>query len=210
LLVSTTTNNQCTFSNTFTTLRARGLSQHPAGTATLVVSIGSDGTIAVGGLAGTVNLLTEARQLLTSNRTKAVALDVGTTGQVLMANSSAANGIEWADLPTTPAGSADYGIIIGTMPPNGTGTISTGYGAGSINSNATNCIIIGTNSNCGSGASDTIILASTGVSNEFNLPQIDHFNIPKLTMALLPLCSLEAPIQAGSRPLGGLIIQWKK
>jgi len=49
LLVLTTTNNQCTFNNTFTTLRARGLSQHPAGTATLVVSIGSEGTIAVGG-----------------------------------------------------------------------------------------------------------------------------------------------------------------
>jgi len=49
LLVSTTTNNQCAFSNTFTTLRARGLSQHPAGTATSVVSIDSEGTIAVSG-----------------------------------------------------------------------------------------------------------------------------------------------------------------
>jgi len=43
------TDNQCAFSNTFTTLRARGLSQHPAGTATLVVSIDSEGTIAIGG-----------------------------------------------------------------------------------------------------------------------------------------------------------------
>jgi len=70
------------------------------------------------------------------------------------------------------------------MPQNGTGTISIGYGAGSINSDATNCIIIGTNSNRESWASDTIILGtgtSTGVSNEFNLPQIDHFNIPNLT-----------------------------
>jgi len=58
--VSTTTNNQCSFSNTFTTLRARGLSQHPAGTATLVVSINGEGTIAIGGLAGAINLLTEA------------------------------------------------------------------------------------------------------------------------------------------------------
>jgi len=49
LPVSTTTDNQCAFSNTFTTLRARGLSQHPAGTATSVVSIDSDGVIAVGG-----------------------------------------------------------------------------------------------------------------------------------------------------------------
>jgi len=49
LLVSTTTNNQCAFSDTFTTLRARGLSQHPADTATSVVSIDSEGTIAVGG-----------------------------------------------------------------------------------------------------------------------------------------------------------------
>jgi len=49
LLVSTTTNNQCAFSNTFTTLRARGLSQHPANTAISVVSIDSEGTIAVGG-----------------------------------------------------------------------------------------------------------------------------------------------------------------
>jgi len=117
------------------------------------------------------------RLLLTSKGTEVVALDVGTTGQILTANSSVANGIEWAN-------SASYGVIIGTMPLNGTGTISIGYGAGSINSNSTNCIIVGTNSNCGSGASDTIILGtgtSTGVSNEFNLPQIDHFNIPNLT-----------------------------
>jgi len=49
LPVSTMTDNQCAFSDTFTTLRARGLSQHPADTATLVVSIDSDGVIAVGG-----------------------------------------------------------------------------------------------------------------------------------------------------------------
>jgi len=138
LLVLTTTDNQCTFSNTFTTLRARGLSQHPAGTATLVVSIDSEGTIAIGGLAGATNLLTEAGQLLTSNGTKSVALDVGTTGQVLTANSSEANGVKWANLPLTPAGSADYGIIIGTTPQNGVGTISIGYGAGSIDSDASN------------------------------------------------------------------------
>jgi len=123
--VLTTTNNQCAFSNTFTTLRARGLSQHPAGTASLVVSINSEGTIAVGGLARAINLLTEARQLFTSNRIESVALDVGTTGQVL---SSAADGVEWANLPTIPAGSANYGVIIGTTPQNGVGTISIGYG----------------------------------------------------------------------------------
>jgi len=183
-LISTSTDNQCAFSNTFTTLRARGLSQHPASTATLVVSIDSDGLIAVGGLAGAANILTEARQLLTSNGTETVALDVGTTGQVLTANSSVANSIKWANLPTTPAGSANYGVIRGTTPQNGTSTLSIGYGASSINSDATNCIIIGTNSNCGSSALNTIILGtgtSTGVSNEFNLPQIDHFNIPNLT-----------------------------
>jgi len=49
LPVSTTTNNQCAFSNTFTNLRARGLSQHPANTATLLISIDGDSTIAVGG-----------------------------------------------------------------------------------------------------------------------------------------------------------------
>jgi len=43
------TNNQCVFSNIFTTLRARGLSQHPANTATLLISIDGDSTIAVGG-----------------------------------------------------------------------------------------------------------------------------------------------------------------
>jgi len=47
--VSTTTDNQCTFSNTFTTLRARGLSQHPASTATSLISINGDSTVAVGG-----------------------------------------------------------------------------------------------------------------------------------------------------------------
>jgi len=149
-----------------------------------VVSIDSEGTIAVGGLARAANLLTEAGQLLTSNRTESVALDVGTTGQVLMANSSAADGIKWANLLTTPVGSANYGLIIGTTPPNGSGTISIGYGAGSINSDATNCIIIGTNSNCGSGTSNTILMGtgtSTGVSNEFYLQQIEHFDIPNLT-----------------------------
>jgi len=47
--VLTMANNQCTFSNTFTTLRARGLSQHSADTANLLISINSAGTIAVGG-----------------------------------------------------------------------------------------------------------------------------------------------------------------
>jgi len=49
LLVSTMTNNQCAFSDTFTTLRASGLSQHPADTSTSLISINGDGTIAVGG-----------------------------------------------------------------------------------------------------------------------------------------------------------------
>jgi len=149
-----------------------------------VVSINSEGTIAVGGLAGAINLLTEAGKLLTSNGTKSVALDLGTTSQVLTANSSAANGIKWANLLITPAGSADYGVIIGTTPQNGIGTISISYGASSINSDATNCIVIGTNSNCSNGTSNTILMGtgtSTGVSNEFYLPQIGHFNIPALT-----------------------------
>jgi len=62
--------------------------------------------------------------------------------------------------------------------------ISIGYGAGSIDSDATNCIIIGTNSNCGSGTSNTILMgtgSTTGVNNKFYLPQIGHFNIPALT-----------------------------
>jgi len=162
------TNNQCTFSDTFTTLRARGLSQHPASTATSVVSINSDGTIAVGGSAGAVNLLTEAGQLLTSNGTKAVALDIETTGQVLTANSSAANGVKWENLPTTPAGSAYYGVIIGTMPQNGTGTISISFGAGALDSTGTNSIIIGTNSNCSSGTSNTILLGAGTSINVMN------------------------------------------
>ena len=183
--VSTTTDNQCAFSDTFTTLRAKGLSQHPTGTTTSVISIDNEGVIAVGGSAGTVStLLSGAGQLITLNGTTEVALDPGTNGQVLTANSSAADGIEWANLPTTQAGSASYGVIIGTTPQNGTGTISIGYGAGAYQSDATNCIIVGPNSNCGSGASNTIILGSgttTSVSNEFNLPQIDHLNIPSLT-----------------------------
>jgi len=44
------TNNQCAFSDTFTTLRARGLSQYPTDTATLVISIDSNGIIAVGSI----------------------------------------------------------------------------------------------------------------------------------------------------------------
>jgi len=126
--VLTMTDNQCAFSNTFTTLRARGLSQHPADTATLVVSIDSNGVIAIGGSAGAINLLTEAGQLLTSNRTESVALDVGTTGQVLTANSSAANGIEWANLPAvTPS---TLGVLYG-IPATSTGnsSLSLGYGS---------------------------------------------------------------------------------
>jgi len=113
LLVSTTTDNQCAFSDTFTTLRARGVSQHPADTATSVVSIDSEGTIAIGGLAWAINLLTEAGQLLTSNGTESVALDVGTTSQVLTANSSAADSIEWANLPAATL--ANLGVLYGIV-----------------------------------------------------------------------------------------------
>jgi hypothetical protein len=141
---------------------------------------------------GTVNLpsgedqvnLTSTGQLLTSNGSSEVALDPGTNGQVLTVNTSSEEGIQWANLPTTQAGSAEYGVIIGTTPQNGTGTISIGYGAGSSQSDATNCIVIGTNSNCGNGTSNTVLMGTgttTGVSNEFNLPQIEHFNIPNLT-----------------------------
>jgi len=76
-----------------------------------------------------------------------------------MAYSSVADGVEWANLLLTPAGSADYGVIIGTTPQNGVGTISIGYGAGALASDATNCIIIGTNSNCSNGTSNTILMA---------------------------------------------------
>jgi len=130
LPVSTTTDNQCAFSDTFTTLRARGLSQHPADTATSVVSIDSNGVIAVGGSAGAINLLTEAGQLLTSNRTEAVALDVGTTGQVLTANSSAADGIKWANLPAaTPT---LLGVMYGSPPVLTNSTSSLSLGANAI------------------------------------------------------------------------------
>jgi len=132
LLVLTTTNNQCAFSDTFTTLRARGLSQHPAGTATSVVSIDSEGTIAIGGSAGATNLLTEAGQLLTSNRTESVALDVGTTSQVLTANNSVADGIEWANLPA--ATSTSLGIVYGVaLSTPDLGDYNIGYGPGAPN-----------------------------------------------------------------------------
>jgi len=126
------TDNQCAFSNTFTTLRARGLSQHPADTATSVVSIDSEGTIAIGGLAGAINLLTEARQLLTSNGTESVALDVGTTSQVLTANSSAGDSIKWANLP--PATSTSLGIVYGViMGTSAGGEYNIGYGPSALN-----------------------------------------------------------------------------
>jgi len=122
------TDNQCAFSDTFTTLQARGLSQHPADTATLVISINSNGIIAVGGLAGAVNNLTEAGQLLTSNRTQMVALDAGATSQVLTANSSAANGIRWADLPA--AMPTTLGVMYGTLPTSNIDlSLSLGYGS---------------------------------------------------------------------------------
>jgi len=76
------------------------------------------------------------------------------------------------------------GVIIGTTPPNGSGTISIGYGDGSAQSDASNCIVIWTNSNCSSRTSNSILMGTgsfTGVSNEFYLPQIGHFNIPALT-----------------------------
>jgi len=68
LLVLTTTDNQCAFSNTFTTLRARGLSQHPASTATSVVSIDSEGTIAIGGSLVNVRYRKEASLPVASTR----------------------------------------------------------------------------------------------------------------------------------------------
>jgi len=149
--VSTTTDNQCAFSDTFTTLRAKGLSQHPTRTTTLVISIDNEGVIDVGGSAGAVStLLSGAGQLITLNGTTEVTLDPGTNGQVLTANSSAADGIEWADLPAatpTTLGSV-YGNVTSA---SGAGSISIGYSSstgGSYNTamgiNTLNAVITGT------------------------------------------------------------------
>jgi len=102
-----------------------------------VVSIDSNGVIAVGGSAGAItSLIDEARQLLTSNGTKNVALDVGTNGQVLMANSSVANGIKWANLPATT--STTPGVVYGTYIENSAPDLyNIGYGPSALNPGVT-------------------------------------------------------------------------
>jgi len=100
---------------------------------TSVITIDSNGVIAAGGSAGAAtSLIDEARQLLTSNGTKNVALDVGTNGQVLTANSSAANGIEWANLPA--ATSTTLGVVYGTYVETSLPDLyNIGYGPSALN-----------------------------------------------------------------------------
>jgi len=98
-----------------------------------VVSINSNGVIAVGGSAGvTTNLLTKVSQILTSNGTKTITLDAGTNGQVLTANSSVADGIEWANLPA--ATSTTPGVVYGTYIETSVSSLyNIGYGPSALN-----------------------------------------------------------------------------
>jgi len=124
-----------------------------------VVSIDSNGVIAIGGLAGAANLLTEARQLLTSNGTKSVALDVRTTGQVLTTNSSAANGIEWANLPA--ATSTTPGVVYGTYVENSTPDLyNIGYGPSALNPGVTGL----QNISVGNGALSAVTTSSANMA----------------------------------------------
>jgi len=222
--VLTTTDNQCAFSDTFTTLRARGLSQHPAGTATSVVSIDSDGVIAVGGsLADSLPIATPtslgvmygAPPSLT-NGTSSLSLGAKAIGNSVLtkADSSTIGNIAVGSLNLQNATTGQYNVAIGqgsmvnltTGSSNiglgyqaggglnsdsgfetGNNNIAIGYfaGSGTDDAAATNNIYIGPNTATSiAGVSNSIMLgsgATSGVSNEFMISNIGHFNIPALT-----------------------------
>jgi len=233
LLVSTTTNNQCAFSNTFTTLRARGLSQHPAGTATLVVYIDSEGTISIGG--SLVDSLPIATPTLLgimygpppspTNVNSSLSLGynaiAGGTWSVAIGNDVLTSTNSWSqcnvaigslNLNNLTSGQHNTAIGQGSMVNLTTGSGNTGLGyqaAGGYNSNqgfqmgsnniaignfagsgadnaaVSNNIYIGPNTaTSATGVSNSIMLgsgATSGVSNEFMISNINHLNIPALT-----------------------------
>jgi len=233
LPVSTTTNNQCAFSNTFTTLKARDLSQHPASTATSVVSIDSDGTIAIAGsLADSLPIATptllgvmygalpSATKINSSLSLGYNAIARGTWSVAIgnnvltSADSSSQCNVAIGSLNLNNLTSGQHNTAIGqglmvnlTM---GSGNTGLGYkAAGGYNSNqgfqtgsnniaigyfagsgtddvaAINNIYIGPNTATSvTGVSNSIMLgsgATSGVSNEFMINNIGHFNIPALT-----------------------------
>jgi len=233
LPVSTTINNQCAFSDTLTTLRARGLSQHPADTATLVVSIDSEGTIAVGGsLADSLPIVTPTL-LGVMYGTQPSATDVNSSLS-LSYNAIAAG--QWSiaignNVLTSAEGPSQCNVAIGSYNLNnlttsqfntaigqglmhnlttGSSNVAVGYeassgyystngfqtgnnniaighfaGSGTNDAAATNNIYIGPNTAISvTGVSNSIMLgsgATLGVSNEFMISNIGHFNIPALT-----------------------------
>jgi len=137
LPVSTMTDNQCAFSDTFTTLRARGLSQHPADTATSVVSIDSKGVIAIGGsLADSLPIATPTW----------LGVMYGTPPAANYPNSSLSLGYNaiatgtWSiaignDVLTSAEGSSQCNVAIGSYNLKNltTGQYNTAIGQGSMN-----------------------------------------------------------------------------
>jgi len=233
LPVSTTTDNQCTFSNTFTTLRARGLSQHPADTATLVVSIDSDGVIAVGGsLADSLPIATPTTlgvmygfPSLPNDPNSSLSLGYNaiaagqwsiTIGNDILTSAEGPSQCNVAigsyNLKNLTTGQFNTAVGQGSMVnlTMGSSNVAVGYeagggyestnrfqtgsnniaignfaGSGANDSAATNNIYIGPSTSTSvAGVSNSIMLgsgATLGVSNEFMINNISHFNIPALT-----------------------------
>jgi len=111
------------------------------------------------------------------------------------------------------AGGGGNGIVTGGN------NIAIGYSATNSTNDATvsNNIYIGPNTATSAiGVSNSMMLgtgATSGISNKFMINNIHHLNIPALTTQLMELaycCNMVGQMLIGLRPLGGLIIQWKK
>jgi len=210
LPVSTTTNNQCAFSNTFTTLRARGLSQHPASTPTSVVSIDSEGTIAVSGsLADSLPIATPTLlgvmygALPVNSYNSSLSLGYGAeapgTWSIALGNSiltkaedlslcNVAVGSQNFQNLTTGSFNTAIGQYSSASITTGINNVTLGYSAGGgadgFQTGSNNIAIGYSVANSTTGVSNSIMLgsgATSGVSNEFMISNIGHFNIPSLT-----------------------------
>lgn len=119
----TVTDNQCAFSNIFTTLRAEGLETHPSGTTLDSLAIDSNGIIARGG-ASPSSLLDAKGQLITFDGSGTVAFNPGTVGQVLSSNPSTADGLKWITLNPFQPSTTKGNILTG----NGSTYVNLGVG----------------------------------------------------------------------------------
>jgi hypothetical protein len=117
--------NQIALSDTFTTMRARGLRSHADAEPVTIISIAADGTICRGGdaTASIGSMLDGIGQLLTHDGTNPTVLQPGTAGQVLTIG--AGNNVEWVEFEVPSELPITKGVII-----TGDGTTSTQLAVG--------------------------------------------------------------------------------